>query len=62
MTKGEEIIGRHNPEGNPNIEEIKAIAIELINIIEEKGGDGRRKAIAYTQIELGVMSAVKSLF
>lgn len=62
MTKGEEIIGSFNPSGEAPVDEIKSKAIELVNAIEELGKDPRRKAAAITQIELGVMMAVKSLF
>lgn len=62
MTKGEQIIGRFNSENRSDVDLIKEKAIELVNLIEEKGKDPRRKATAITQIELGVMMAVKSLF
>lgn len=62
MTKGEEIIGKFNNENRTDVDLIKEKAIELVNLIEEKGKDPRRKAAGITQIELGVMMAVKSLF
>lgn len=62
MTKGEQIIGRFNNENRTEVDLIKEKAIELINLIEEKGKDPRRQAISYTQIELGVMMGIKSLF
>lgn len=62
MTKGEEIIGKFNNENRTDVDLIKEKAIELVNLIEEKGKDPRRKATGITQIELGVMMAVKSLF
>lgn len=62
ITKGEEIIGTFNPNENPDVKTIKQSATELINKIEALGKDPRRKAIAYTQIELGTMAAIKSLF
>ena len=62
MTKGEQIIGKFNNENRTDVDLIKEKAIELVNLIEEKGKDPRRKAAAITQIELGVMMAVKSLF
>lgn len=62
MTKGEQIIGKFNNENRTDVDLIKEKAIELVNLIEEKGVDSRRKATAITQIELGVMMAVKSLF
>ena len=62
MSKGEQIIGTFNNENRSDIDLIKEKAIELVNLIEEKGKDPRRKASAITQIEFGVMMAVKSLF
>jgi len=62
MTKGEQIIGKFNNENRSDVDLIKEKAIELVNLIEEKGKDARRKAAAITQIEFGVMMAVKSLF
>jgi len=62
MTKGEQIIGTFNSENRNDVDLIKEKAIELVNLIEEKGKDPRRKAAAITQIELGVMMGVKSLF
>lgn len=62
MTKGEQIIGTFNPSSEQDVDLIKQKAIELVNLIEEKGKDPRRKAAAITQIEFGVMMAVKSLF
>lgn len=62
MSKGEQIIGKFNNENRSDIDLIKEKAIELVNLIEEKGNDPRRKATSITQIELGVMMAVKSLF
>src|SRR5690606_20148804 len=62
MSKGEQIIGTFNSENRTDVDLIKEKAIELVNLIEEKGKDPRRKEAAITQIELGVMMAVKSLF
>lgn len=62
LSKGEQIIDTFNPSGNKDVETIKLSAIELINNIEKLGLDPRRKAAAITQIELGVMMGVKSLF
>ena len=62
MSKGEQIIGTFNSENRTDVDLIKEKAIELVNLIEEKGKDQRRKAAAITQIELGVMMGVKSLF
>lgn len=62
MTKGEQVIGTFNSENRNDVDLIKEKAIELVNLIEEKGVNPRRKDTAITQIELGVMMAVKSLF
>lgn len=61
-TKGEEIIGNFNPGFNDNVAELKLQATSLINFIEKEGKDPRRKAKSYTDIEQGLMFAVKSLF
>lgn len=62
VSKGEQIIGTFNYENRTDVDLIKEKAIELVNLIEDKGKDPRRKAAAITQIELGVMMSVKSLF
>ena len=62
MSKGEQIIGTFNAESRSDVDKIKEKAIELVNLIEELGKDPRRKAAAITDIEKGVMMAVKSLF
>lgn len=62
LSKGEQIIGKFNSENRTDVDLIKEKAIELVNLIEEKGLDPRRKAAAITQIEFGVMMGVKSLF
>lgn len=62
QTKGEEIIGTFNPSGTSGVDQIKAKATELVNLIEELGLCPRRKATAITDIEKGTMMAVKSLF
>lgn len=62
MTKGELIIGKFNNENRTDVDLIKEKAIELVNLIEDKGKDARRKATAITDIEKGTMMAVKSLF
>ncbi len=62
MTKGEQIIGKFNNENRTDVDLIKEKTIELVNLIEDKGKDPRRKATAITNIEQGAMWAVKSLF
>ena len=61
-SKGVEVIGAFNPDVNTAIDEIKLGAINLINDIEDLGKDPRRQATSFTDIEKGVMMAVKSLF
>lgn len=62
MSKGTEIIGTFNNENRSDVDEIKAKASELVDLIEALGKDPRRKATAITDIEKGTMMAVKSLF
>lgn len=62
QTKGEQIIGRFNASGKSEVDEIKLEAITLINSIDAVAKDQRRASIAYTEIEKGVMMAIKSLF
>ena len=62
MTKGEEIIGKFNPDSNESVDKIEQKATELVNLIEELGKDPRRKATAITDVEKAQMMAVKSLF
>ncbi|GAA5102667.1 DUF7681 family protein [Wohlfahrtiimonas larvae] len=62
MNKGKEIIGTFNSENSSHIDLIKKKAAELVDLIEEHGKDGRRKAIAITGIEQATMMAVKSTF
>lgn len=61
-TRGELIIGTFNASSEEAVNNIKQKAIELVDLIEEQGKCPRRKAIAITQIELGVMMGIKSLF
>ena len=51
MSKGQEIIGKFN-----------ASEKSEVDLIEEYGKDQRRKATAITNVEQGVMWAIKSLF
>ena len=62
MSKGQEIIGKFNASEKSEVDLIKEKAIELIDWIEEYGKDPRRKATAITNVEQGVMWAIKSLF
>ena len=62
MSKGQEIIGKFNASEKSEVDLIKEKAIELVDSIEEYGKDPRRKATAITNIEQGVMWAIKSLF
>ena len=62
QSKGVELIGIFNHNGNSAVDEIKLGAINLINDIEDLGKDPRRKVASFTDIEKGTMMAVKSLF
>ena len=62
MKKGEQIIGKFNPDSNESVDKIEQKATELVNLIEELGKDPRRKATAITDVEKAQMMAVKSLF
>ena len=62
MSKGQEIIGKFNASEKSEVDLIKEKAIELVDLIEGYGKDPRRKATAITNIEQGVMWAIKSLF
>lgn len=63
--KGLEIIGgfeTFNYDEKQEVFEIKEQARRLIETIEKHGKNQRRKAMAFSDIEKGVMCAVKSLF
>jgi hypothetical protein len=66
MTKGEYRVGiSFNPSSDPNVDEIKVRAAELIDFIEQMpvaaGGEAQRlKALAQTEIESAAMWAVKA--
>jgi hypothetical protein len=66
MTKGEYRVGiSFNPSSDPNVDEIKVRAAELIDFIEQMpvkaGGEAARlKALAQTEIESAAMWAVKA--
>lgn len=49
-----------NPGSNPDVDEIKAKAAELIDLVLKAGKDPRCTAIAATHFEEGAMMAVKS--
>lgn len=61
FSRGEQLIGFFGNE-KWDVFVLKAIASTFINAIDEKGKDGRLKAIATTEIETAQMFAVKSLF
>jgi len=70
MTKGEYRVGiSFNPSSNPLVDEIKAKAAALIDLVESIPSDrtsevgnerGRLKALAQTDIETAAMHAVKA--
>lgn len=62
MSKGIEIIGTFNSENLTAVDRIKQKAIDLVDLIEYLGIDSRRKSMAISNIEIGTMLAVKSLF
>jgi len=62
MSKGIEVIGEFHPSGKSEVEEIKKLSSELIDLIDSIEGDPRRKSIAITNIETAAMFAVKSIF
>ncbi len=59
---GADYIGDFNPEGREDVEELKKMATEFIDMIQLYGYDKRRNAIAITHIEEAAMMAVKSIF
>jgi len=61
MTKGETLVRKSfNPSSNPDVEEIKQRAADLIDCIEaHKDKDPRLSALAITSFEEGAMWAVK---
>lgn len=61
MTKGETLVRKSfNPNGNPNVEEVKANVAALIDWVESrKAADPRLAALAITAFEEGAMWAVK---
>ena len=64
MTKGEYRVGiDFNPSGSSRVNEIKQVAADLIDMIEDIPGDGeitRLKALAQTHVEDAAMWAVKA--
>lgn len=62
MTEGEYRVGvDFNPGGNPQVDEVKRKAAELIDYVLEHGRDRRTAALAATEFETAAMYAVKSL-
>jgi len=60
--KGIQVIGTFNNENRAPVDEIKAKAAELIDLIHEHGQNGRHNSIATTHIETAAMFGVKSVF
>jgi hypothetical protein len=60
--KGVELIGKFNNESKSSVDDIKSLAADLINLIDDRCPNGRRKSKAFTDIETAAMYAVKSLF
>ena len=62
MTEGEFRVDiSFNPSGDKNVNEIKQLAAELIDLIAAVGCDDRCTALAKTAFEDGAMWAVKSI-
>ena len=62
ITEGEYRVGiNFNPGGNIHVDEIKAMAADLIDFIHCHGRDDRCTALAMTAFEEGAMWAVKSV-
>ena len=62
MTEGEYRVGiTFNPGGSEQVNEIKQLAAELIDMVEASGKDSRCTALAMTAFEDGAMWAVKSV-
>lgn len=62
MTLGEDRVRlSFNPGGNEQVRVIKELAANLIDEIDQSGGDERCLALAMTAIEEGCMWAVKAV-
>lgn len=61
LTPGEQVIGLFGTE-NYDVFVLKALSAKFIDETQKKGKDGRRIAIATTEMEKTQMMAVKSLF
>ena len=62
MTEGEFRVGiSFNPSGDKNVDEIKQLAAELIDLIAAAGCDDRCTELAQTAFENGARGAVKSI-
>lgn len=66
LTEGEYRVGKSfNPSSNPLVDEIKAKAADLIDMMhrlaEARGPGGREAAVAMTAFEDGAMWAVKAV-
>ena len=51
-----------NPSGKKEIADIKALGEELLQLIKETTPEGRAQSLALTNVEQGLMWAVKSYF
>ena len=62
MTEGEYRVGiTFNPSGDADVDRIKELSSQLIDIIEQCGKDERCTSLAQTAFEEGAMWAVKSI-
>lgn len=63
ITEGRKRVhGGHNPTANISVDLIKSAGATLIDTILEELPEGRARSVALTQIETGVMWAVKAVF
>lgn len=60
--KSEKLIGKFNNTSNENIDKIKKLSSELVDLINDLKGDEEFKKLALINIAQGQMWAVKSLF
>lgn len=60
--KGTDVIGTFNNEDRAPVDEIKATAAMLVDLVQLHGQNPRHNAIAITHIETAAMFAVKSIF
>jgi hypothetical protein len=55
------IFSTHNPNKGEIVDEIKLTCAKLINMVEEHKSDNRLAAMAYSEIEVACLVAVKAV-